>query len=99
MTDKQDGIRGWWAIACATFALVLVTALSLCQTPTERAAGRLRVGMSQIEVANALSPEIDYRPLIVSWEGFTVEHRSGLRAIYTDGRLTGWAVGPPHNDW
>jgi hypothetical protein len=99
MTDKPDGKRGWWAIACATFALVLVTALSLCQTPTERAASRLRIGMTLPEVDQALSPEATHHfGHLYSWHSFTLAYPEGLRMTFRDDKLTDWRIGPPLKD-
>jgi hypothetical protein len=93
MTDQPDGKR-WGPVACAVAALLVVVTVCLHPTPTQTAIERLRIGMTQKEVAEALSPEITYRPHSVFWDGrgFAVVFPNGFRMTFEDERLTGWGT-------
>jgi hypothetical protein len=92
-TDKPDG-KHWRAVACAVAALIVVISVCLRPTPTQTAIEQLRIGMTQEEVAKALSPEITYRPRTVFWDGrgFAVMFPNGFRMTFKDERLTGWGI-------
>jgi hypothetical protein len=89
MLDWKRAGRG---VAYAVFALLVLTAAGLAQTPTETAASRLRTGMTQREVENALFPEIHYHSHMYSWNSFRVICPQGLEMVFADGKLIRWKI-------
>ena len=99
MTESTDRTQGWWAVACAVFAMTVVTTAGLCRTPAEIAAGRLRVGMTLQESDQARTPEAAHHfGRVVSWHDFTLDYPEGLRLTFHDDKLTDWRIGPPLKD-
>jgi hypothetical protein len=103
MSNRPTDTLGWGVVFCAVAALAVCAFLGLLQTPIQRAASRLRIGMTTQEVAEALAPEISWHARSY-WEGgFTSELREGLRMTFIEDRLVdklvSWQLGPPHTEW